>query len=154
MNLMCMPIFVQWKWKERTRSFLVIFHFYVDGSELNLRMIKREGRNITTWAPSHLEMGCLMDVLKYANIIDGLNEAAKRELRKKLEILFVEDKRTSVYNGNAHKALRDTLPPNKIIRLTTSAAKSGFEESECCFELCPEYIDYLREVLNPYLRGR
>ena len=33
-----MPIFVQWEWKGRTKSFLVIFHFYDDFSKPNLRM--------------------------------------------------------------------------------------------------------------------
>jgi hypothetical protein len=35
-----MPIFVQWKWDETRKSFLVVFHFYNDFSKPNLRIRK------------------------------------------------------------------------------------------------------------------
>ena len=44
-----MPILVQWKWKERTKSFLVIFHFYDDYSKPNLRLKKRKFISRTTY---------------------------------------------------------------------------------------------------------
>ena len=38
-----------------------------------------------TWAPSHPELGLLMELLSYANIINGLKETEKRKLRVGLE---------------------------------------------------------------------
>jgi len=38
-----MPIFVEWKWVERTKTFLVVFHFWDDGKTRNLRMRRVEG---------------------------------------------------------------------------------------------------------------
>jgi hypothetical protein len=40
-----MPVFVEWRWREKTKSFLLIFHFYDDFSRTNLRIKKcvREG---------------------------------------------------------------------------------------------------------------
>ena len=46
-----MPILVQWKWKERTKSYLVIFHFYDDYSKTNLRLKKRKFIATTGWRP-------------------------------------------------------------------------------------------------------
>lgn len=75
-----MPILVQWKWKENTKIFLVIFHFYDDFSKPNLRFKGRQlkrydpvskqflslpsrkygkdsiMKSIMTWAPSHREL--------------------------------------------------------------------------------------------------
>lgn len=64
-----MPTLVQWKWKERTRSFLVIFHFYDDYSKPNTRFKKRKfkdkkfefERPTITWSPSHPELGLLSE---------------------------------------------------------------------------------------------
>jgi hypothetical protein len=41
-----------------------------------------------TWAPSHIELGMLSELLMYANIIGGLSETARKELRKKLEVAY------------------------------------------------------------------
>ena len=34
---MIMPTYVRWEWKERTKTFLVIFYFFDDKSSSNLR---------------------------------------------------------------------------------------------------------------------
>jgi len=89
-----MPILVQWKWVEKAKSFLVIFHFFDDYSNPNLRIQKKSGlweriypqkEAWMTWAPSHVELGMLGELLRYANIVDGLKESEKRELRDVLE---------------------------------------------------------------------
>ena len=83
-----MPVLVQWKWKEETKSYLVIFHFFDDFSAPNLRttilgiskshfgedidLSKRKSTPLLTWAPSHIELGLLSEVLSYANRINGL----------------------------------------------------------------------------------
>lgn len=89
-----MPVFVQWKWKEETKTFLVIFYFYDDFSKPNLRVRKYEKGHLLmltpseiftpskawmTWAPSHPEMALLTQLLTYANIINGLKEDKKDE---------------------------------------------------------------------------
>lgn len=79
-----MPVCVQWKWINRTKSFLVIFHFIDDSSRPNLRMSK-EYSNLMTWAPSHVELGLLSEILKFANIINGLSASQKSELKYKLQ---------------------------------------------------------------------
>jgi len=37
-----MPIFVQWKWVEKTKTFLVVFHFFDDFSKPNIRFRKKK----------------------------------------------------------------------------------------------------------------
>ena len=125
-----MPVFVEWEWKEQTKSFLMIFTFYDDFSKPNLRLRKMKVRRtshpkydppfkpVTTWAPSHLELGLLSEILAYANLINGLKLTEKRKLRDKLE------GRKTVYDGNEYTLL--------------------------C-HLCPEYIDYLKKKLKPYI---
>ena len=77
-----MPVFVEWQWKERTKSFLVIFHFHDDFSKPNLRIKKYENGHLfmlppdemftplkawMSWAPSHPDMALLTELLSYAN---------------------------------------------------------------------------------------
>ena len=129
-----MPVFVEWQWKERTKSFLVIFHFYDDFSRPNLRIKKYEKGHLIvltpnkaivpkeawmTWAPSHPDLALLTELLSYANIVNGLKEFEKRDLRTKLGAVrwehidgelslvvysphmqkkMVEDKKTAIYS--------------------------------------------------------
>lgn len=37
-----MPVFVEWKWIEKTETFLAVFHFWDDGNKQNLRMRTEE----------------------------------------------------------------------------------------------------------------
>jgi hypothetical protein len=95
-----MPVFVEWKWQERFKSFLVIFHFHDDFSRPDLRVKKYEKGLLfmakyskvlsarkawMPWAPSHPELELLTELLSYANRINGLKEFEKGELRAKLE---------------------------------------------------------------------
>ena len=166
-----MPILVQWKWKERTKSFLVIFHFYDDYSKPNLRTKKRKfkGKGVEferatiTWAPSHLELGLLSELLSYANIINGLKETEKRALRRDLEIAVKGNKYLHLYWDPIKDLLK--LPnkvllfegPNKVLFLGHTIIKQYEKEIVekdflFCIELCPEYIDYLKKTLKPYLK--
>lgn len=147
-----MPILVQWKWVERTKTFLVIFHFYDNYSQPNLRIRKMEENEFwkrifpqkeacMTWAPSHIELGLLGELLRYANIIDGLNESEKREFKG---MLTGDDDDASWYryaNLNPQRMLVEGrgLEPNP-------------EEPALVVELCQEYVDYLRKILEPYTK--
>lgn len=142
-----MPIFVQWKWMERPDkpSFLVVFHFIDDYSKSNLRTINpkevhfwNEVRGWITWAPSHLEEALLADILRYANMVDGLSEYKLRKLR-------------DVLGGKSAKAshnLMKELPDKTHFYHYNSVTH---EVKTFCVELCPEYIDYLKKVLKPYI---
>jgi len=169
-----MPVFVEWKWKEQTKTFLVIFHYYDDFSSPNLRLKKydkREKKAIIrtpvgeietkkawmTWAPSHVELGLLMNLLSYANIINGLKEAEKRKLRTELEgkermlvecpfagIKFITD---VVFDENVRKEI------GKEKKTVIYVEREEDQILHFCAELCPEYIDYLRKVMKPHLRS-
>lgn len=143
-----MPIYVQWDWQEKTKTFLVIFHFFDDFSDPNLRIkrqekvfkvmrFKPECKAWMTWAPSHVELGLMGELLRYANIVDGLSECIKRKLRNLLE----SSPDDSV-----------TLQLELMHRLPSS--KHVFQEvgTALCVQLCQEYIDYLKEILKPYIR--
>ena len=166
-----MPVLVQWKWMERTKSFLVIFHFYDDYSKPNIRFKKKKfkdekvefERPTITWAPSHPELGLLSELLSYANMINGLKETEKRELRRDLEIAVVER------NGILRlywAPIKDLLQlTGKVLIfeapdfalflsrpiLETYKKEKIEKDSLFCIELCPEYIDYLRKMLKPYI---
>lgn len=165
-----MPVFVEWKWQE-TKSFLVIFHFYDDFSRTNLRMRKFDkGRLVMltssailepqkawmTWSPSHLEIALLSELLSYANIINGLKESRRNEIRLELEGKL-ELLRCGFYNtpldaimNEEPQSLFDNIsrmPDKKIVIYPTDSG-----ELSSFVELCPEYIDYLKKLLKPYLK--
>jgi len=167
---MSMPIFVQWKWQERTKSFLVIFHFFDDYIKQNIRFRKKrfEGgddrpaylyfpehhvsslsinskrrvqfKTVMTWSPSHLDLGLLSELLSYANIINGLKEAGKKELKEKLE-------------GKDFEYLLNQAEEGHYVLLGYEFNKAKEKNWVFCNELCPEYIEYLKKLLNPYLRS-
>lgn len=173
-----MPILVQWKWQEQTKTFLVIFHLDNDYSKPNLRTRKMrfEGkqpfylyiphdlippdqkqsnlrpikiRTVMTWAPSHFEIGLLMELLNYANIINGLNETKKRELRKKLEIV-IDLQKKEVY-PEYYENFREELLDKIFLFGYDEISNEKKPKWVFCAELCPEYIDYLRKILKPHL---
>lgn len=158
-----MAIFVRWEWKERTKTFLVIFYFVDDRTKQNLRFRLKvvddwkecigledpennpdcSPQMIMTWAPTHLEIALLGDVLRYANIIDGLDISEKKQLRMKLEIETKENNPSFLNNFEIEK-LRCNVPFTIMISL------EGKEDWYICSKLTSEYIDYLKNVVNPF----
>ena len=152
-----MPILVQWKWVERTKSFLVIFHFFDDYSQPNLRMGEFKSDTIRvkalmTWAPSHVELGLLSEILRYANVIGGQNVIEKRELREKLELTTPE--KSDVVKMFSHDDILEATSSMEkgLIHLILLQPRKGMPitGAETAVKLCPEYIDYLKKVLKPY----
>jgi len=151
-----MPTLVQWKWVERTKSFLVIFHFFDDYSKPNLRMkriksYKIKCQALMTWAPSHVELGLLSEVLRYANIVDGLDEAVKRKLREKLEMIKVNKKE---FDFEAIEEVSSITRWEGLLHLIVAEPEDKslpYVPDSTCVGLCPEYIDYLKKVLKRYL---
>ena len=156
-----MPILVQWKWQERTKSFLVIFHFTDDYSETNLRMetfypfpgLPSPLKNTRmTWAPSHVEMALLSDILSYANLINGLKETEKEDLRDKLQGTRVKYEDTEAHIDEIGYVLQHFLEEVGL-KCVICRPDPNSGEWQIFFELCPEYIDYLKNVLKPYLKS-
>jgi hypothetical protein len=177
-----MPIFVQWKWVERTRTFLAIFHFIDDYAQSNIRIRRRkvakkvigcprwilypsneeiddflkeekylESNSLAmSWAASHVEIGLLGELLRYANIIDGLDASQKRSLRRKLEIHVDLDEERSEFFEEEFTTVSKRLR-NRILTLF-ERDKTGERLCSFCYRLCSEYIDYLKEILKPYLQ--
>jgi hypothetical protein len=168
-----MPVFVQWKWIERTKTLLTIFHFYDDLSKPNLRLMKFDGgltafhspkgyfeakKAWISWAPSHPEMALLMQLLSYANIINGLKPSEKKkiwlELEGKGDILDTcpEDDLPKI--GQSRQIRKEIGNDKKVILYVEFFPPFREEDHQLCtcVELCPEYIGYLRKTLNRYLR--
>jgi hypothetical protein len=167
-----MPVFVEWRWKEETKTFLVIFHFYDDFSRTNLRVNSAPEKNHLTiftyvggddflddvetkgpwltWAPSHVDLALLMELLTYSNIINGFKEAKKRLLIQDLE--FVSRKGTvNKISGEVEKA--------DWLRMGAMHCVVGEDKKLACYyddkhhgyamaELCPEYIAYIKELVG------
>jgi len=177
-----MPIFVEWKWVEKTETFLAIFHFWDDGQKNNLRMrieeegfvfvanvyeedMKYEFASVETlphhfalpyprtsaylsWAPSHPEFCFLTEVLTYANLINGQKPNRRRNLRAKLEgkASKVKDKEGYEYTDyEVHSELLHFMSEKRMAVFTESKGIS--------FEVCLEYLEYLRKILKPFLRN-
>jgi len=171
-----MPILVRWKWKEHTKSFLVIFHFTDDYTRTNLRMkyfglsprdkeefrsrfgekrlkdmLKHQGKAMLTWAPSHPEVGMLGEILRYSNLINGLKEFEKRKLKDKLQGTKLkwgeEGEKGQVLGKDIKNMFKQTG-----IEYMFAKPDPETNEWQFMFELRPEYIDYLKTTLKPYLR--
>jgi hypothetical protein len=176
-----MPILVQWKWQKKTESFLVVFHFYDDFSKPNLRfkemMLRGKGedkfchptdmelpwilsepklwhhqtKTFMTWAPSHIELALLSELLHYVNLIDGLSKTERRELRNSLEFLFgAEDEDIYLAEKNLLEFARKVR--NKRSLIGYERTKEGRKRIISCFEICPEYIEWLKETLKAYMK--
>ena len=158
-----MPVLIQWKWQENTKTYLVIFHFLDDFSVPNLRMTNTfvskgkygDGENVfksphakstplMTWAPSHLELGLLSEILSYANIINGLDYDKRLEIRD-----FLEGMGLFAMSKNGKLALVTVAEVELLeasqFRQLVYPSKEGVYQA---FWLTPEYIEYLKKVLK------
>lgn len=177
-----MPIFVEWQWKEKTVTFLTVFHFWDDRQKTNLRMrIEEEGFELAapyqennleeefapvvtmpyhqdlpyprtnaylSWAPSHPEFCFLTELLTYANLINGMKPNLKRSLRAKLE-----GKATKVKDKNGHEWNKHDVH-SELLHFMSKKRMAVFTESKgISFEVCLEYLEYLRKILKPFLRN-
>jgi hypothetical protein len=165
-----MPVYVQWKWAEKTETLLAIFHFYDDFSRPNLRLmqgdeekeawvhkgtkLEKPNRAWITWAPSHPEMALVMQLLCYANIINGLNLSKKKKLWIELE-----GKSHFRALGYSEETLHMMAVPAEIMKeigfdkkVLTYADSEDEETLVTCAELCPEYLEYLGRILKQFLK--
>ena len=171
-----MPVFVEWRWMEKTETFLVIFHFWDDEKKPNLRMrieakegfetvfadpedIQQEEfvpvvtnpfdlrpRAYLSWAPSHPEFCFLTEVLTYANLINGLKPNLKGKLRPKLEGKVNKRK-----DNEGHQFV-DFEVHSELLRSMPEGTMVSFAgEDRVSYEVRLEYLEYLRKLLKPYL---
>lgn len=176
-----MPILTRWKWHEKTKSYLVIFYFYDDFSRPNLRFGERQltffkdapmqlfdydiaGKHdenvlpvaklvvkpIITWAPSHRELALLSDLLHYANMISGFSEEIRRDLRYDLEITVSAGHNLFELDEKRIEDL-DKRFKNPRFLVGREKNKKGTLETFFCIELSPEYLEYLRDIVKPYI---
>jgi hypothetical protein len=133
-------------------------------------------RTVITWAPTHIETGLLAELLCYANIINGLKLGQREALKTQLDIVFghieivnfLEERIKEVGKEKAVKEIDERLEKCEIElelflkfcgeKQYLMGAERDFSdfnnfdlESIFCFELSQDYIDYLKEVLKPYL---
>ncbi len=161
-----MSVFVEWKWKEKTKSFLVVFHFYDDFSKPNLRIKNYEKGYLyvstpfglitpmkawMTWSPSHPELALLTELLSYANIINGLKEFEKRHLRTNLDPVITDDDELGI-TADVTSIENEIGKDKKTVVYLEKPEYPTEQPLHCCAELCPEYIYYLKKVLKPYLK--
>lgn len=202
-----MPVFCQWKWQEKTQTFLLILHFDADGSQRNLRnremtfvqyrhsapnvqsyapshppmeicrltdelkrnIVSNKQRVVTTWAPSHVEIGLMSEVLCYANIINGLKLDYRKELITKLDLVFYVMKDAKLLRLGNIDIDDELLRANWLEYVTNfislkeatennpylEGCDYNYREQRCesvfCTMLSVEYIDYLKDILKPYM---
>lgn len=181
-----MPILVEWKWIEKTETYLVVFHFWDDREEENLRMrVLEEGfetlayvlskyniedkaeileenfvavmtapyynlsyprtKAYLSWAPSHAQFCLLTEVLTYANLINGLKPHIRKKLKFKLQGMLNEKMCTE---RNRDHFLIDY---DMLSKMGDKAIVSFSGQDYLSFEVCQEYIEYLRKLIKPYI---
>jgi hypothetical protein len=163
-----MPVFVEWKWQERFKSFLVIFHFYDDFSRPDLRVKKYEKGRLfmarhskvlsakkawMTWTLSHPELALLTELLSCANRINSLKEFEKGELRAKLEGVRKGGYAPETEEYDADQVIADEseilreIGKDKLRFIYIEKDEPGLD-LRLCVELCQEYIDYLKKTIE------
>ncbi len=180
-----MPILVEWKWIEKTETFLVVFHFWDDSKQQNLRMrILEQGfetlalvlasdqgtfekgeentvavetapyyeleypktKAYLSWAPSHAQFCLLTEVLTYANLINGLKPDARRKLKLPLQGKMKKEE---------HKGKNEAYFLIDYDLLTMIGWKKAIvsfsSQNTLSFEVCLEYVEYLRKLIKPHM---
>lgn len=150
-------------------------YFPFDWVDKDNKSTTLDKRSVTTWAPTHVEIGLLSELLAYANIINGLKPWKREELKSGLDVLSVGiDMVNNLMKRHKEVGVPQALkeldqvpdgiedePIDRFVRSCGNKAylfgaetnyKSGEIESLFGFELSQEYIDYLKELLKPYLK--
>jgi len=171
-----MPIFVEWEWKEKTKTFLTIFHSWDDKKKTNLRMRTEKDdfetvvylddiqrgefvpvetipfeyqttRAYLSWAPSHSEFCFLTEVLAYANLINGLKLNDKRKLIPKLE-----GKVNKCKGAEGREYVNFEVHSELLNSMPEGTMVSFARRNSISFEVRLEYLEYLRKLLKSYLK--
>jgi hypothetical protein len=127
-------------------------------------------RQITTWAPNHVEIGLMAELLCYANIMNGLKPYERNELRPKLDIMCNLLEYAKLFRLGKIRIEDESLKENaavtsaniKFLKKVTNnktylyGCDYNYRKKECenvfCSVLSPEYVNYLKKILKPYLK--
>ena len=174
-----MPVFIEWKWIKKTETFLAVFHFWDDGTKQNLRIRAEEWGFETcvyigekdapqegfvpistlpgylrefpkfnaylSWAPSHSEFCLLTELLTYANLLNGLKPAIRRGIRPKLEGKALTEER------EGQKYIYFLLDAELLKKMPEGTMVSFAGQEGISFEVCLQYIEYVRKLAEPFL---
>jgi len=174
-----MPVFVEWKWVEKTGTFLAIFHFWDDGEKENLRMrVKETGFETLAWADyeniSKKEFTSVMTVpfcgLTYPRTNAYLSWAPshaefclltevltyanlingfKPPNRRKLRSKLQGIKTIGIQDG---KELVNYEVDSELLAAMPRNSIVSFAGQECfSFEIRLEYVEYLRKLVRPFI---
>jgi hypothetical protein len=110
------------------------------------RPVVSKSRMVMTWAPSHVELALMTELLCYANIINGYPKILRKELRESGKL----DSVISLLAKEGAKIREEFEDKKWLVGYTYYDEVTDKANSVFCFELCPEYIDYLKELLKPY----
>lgn len=138
--------------------------------ELKKATVYLKRRQVATWAPSHVEIGLMAELLCYANMINGLKPHQRNELRPKLDIMcnvleYAKLLRLGKIGIGDESLKKNTVIAFANLELLKKATNNeaylvgcdyNYGKRKCenvfCSVLSPEYIDYLKRLLKPYLR--
>jgi len=176
-----MPIFVEWKWVEKTKTFLAIFHFWDDEKRKNLRMrLEEDGFETCVYAGSdEEEEGNLIPIDTLPHYILGYPKTkaylswapSHPEFCFLTEILTYanllngmktneREKFKSKLQGKALKENREGKAytyfeiDSKLFHSIPEGAMVSFAGQDgISFEVSLEYVEYLRELLRIYLQS-
>ena len=99
------------------------------------------------WAPSHVDLALLMELLTYSNIINGFKEAKKRQLIKHLEFI---SRKGSLNEVSGEVERLDWIRGGAMLGVVGCDKKiASYSENGHTYamaELCPEYIAYIKEL--------
>jgi hypothetical protein len=132
-------------------------------------------RIVTTWAPSHVEIALVTELLTYANFLNGLKPEIRKSLRTSLDIFFetLEDNRritrgeTSYEDRDVRKRAESAINDYNYFkwsvdrhtdkeRGTLWGCEYNTKEEKCepvfCVELSFEYLEYFKNLLKPHLK--
>jgi hypothetical protein len=172
-----MPIFVEWRWIEKTETFLAIFHFWDDGKKGNLRMrVKEEGFETLAYADydsiSKNEFTSVMTApycglsyprtkaylswapshAKFCLLTEVLTYANlingfKLQVRKNLKAKLQGKTTKEMQNGEV--IVNDYIDSELLDAMPDNTIVSFGEGFS--FEVRLEYVEYLRKLVRPFI---
>jgi len=125
-------------------------------------------RATIAWTPSHIELALFTEILRFANAVNELKLDNKRELRDKLQLSsffegiinwykrseegVYEDWKDAVFNySEGFSNVLDRLQDREVLISSELSSDRSRLDQFICFPVCQEYVDYLKEILKPYL---
>lgn len=172
-----MPIFVEWKWIEKTETFLAVFHFWDDGMKQNLRMwLNEAGFENVVFADyeniSKNEFTSVMTLPEYGLAFPRTNaylswapshaefclltevltyanliNGLKVHIRKKLRCKL--QGKTTKEKKNGKVIFEDEIDSDLLAAMPANTIVTFGKGFS--FEVRLEYVEYLRKLIKPFI---